>query len=80
MGPPQTRFRAPSLIVASIDDPYGPLPYARMRAERWGGDLTVIGAAGHINCQSKLGTRSLTLRSDFLRPVFGKNPDLGGER
>ncbi len=51
---PQERFRFPSLIVASTDDPYGSLPYAEMRAAQWGGDLEIIGAFGHINGQSGL--------------------------
>ncbi|MCJ2091070.1 alpha/beta hydrolase [Methylobacterium sp. J-072] len=52
---PRMRFRFPSLIVASTDDPYGSLPYVRRQAEHWGSALTVIGAAGHINGQSGLG-------------------------
>ena len=52
---PGKRFRFPSLIVASTDDPYGSLPYAERRAEQWGSELKVIGAAGHINGQSDLG-------------------------
>lgn len=54
-GAPQRKFRFPSLIVASTDDPYGSLPYVQTRAEQWGCELKVIGAAGHINGQSKLG-------------------------
>lgn len=52
---PRKRFRFPSLIVASTDDPYGSLPYVKTRAEQWGSELKVIGAAGHINGQSELG-------------------------
>lgn len=69
--PPQGEFRFPALIVASTDDPYGSLPYVRTRAEQWGGDLIVIGAAGHINGQSELGDwpAGLTLLRDFIRRV-----------
>ncbi|CDZ30303.1 alpha/beta hydrolase [Neorhizobium galegae] len=52
---PQERFRFPSLIVASTDDPYGSMSYVETRAEQWGSELVVIGAAGHINGQSGLG-------------------------
>ncbi|OWV78153.1 hypothetical protein ATY78_13265 [Rhizobium sp. R635] len=51
---PQQRFRFPSLIVASTDDPYGSLGYSQTRAAEWGSDLKIIGAAGHINGQSGL--------------------------
>ncbi|AYM09342.1 RBBP9/YdeN family alpha/beta hydrolase [Agrobacterium tumefaciens] len=65
---PQGKFRFPSLIVASTNDPYGSLPYLQMRAEQWGSDLTIIGAAGHINGQSQLGDwpEGLALLRDFV--------------
>ncbi|NBB50830.1 alpha/beta fold hydrolase [Rhizobium sp. CRIBSB] len=67
--PPQRKFRFPSLVVASTDDLYGSLPYVQAQAERWGSDLTVIGAAGHINGQSELGDwpEGLALLQDFTR-------------
>lgn len=52
---PRKRLRFPSLIVASTDDPYGSLSHVETRAEQWGSELEVIGAAGHINGQSELG-------------------------
>lgn len=52
---PEARFGFPSLIVASTDDPYGSLDYARLRAAQWGGRLEIIGAAGHVNGASGLG-------------------------
>lgn len=45
----------PSLVVASSDDPYGSLDYARARADEWGSQFTNIGARGHINGASGLG-------------------------
>ncbi|TCS09247.1 serine hydrolase [Rhizobium sp. BK418] len=65
---PRKRFRFPSLIVASIDDPYGSLPYVETRAEQWGSELKVIGAAGPINGQSELGDwpEGLALLRNFL--------------
>lgn len=52
---PERKFRFPSLIVASTNDPYGSLPYVEARAQQWGSELKIIGAAGHINGQSELG-------------------------
>jgi predicted alpha/beta hydrolase family esterase len=52
---PPVRFRFPSLIVASCDDPYGDLEYAGRRALEWGSGLIQVGALGHINSQSGLG-------------------------
>lgn len=68
---PRAKFRFPSLIVASTNDPYGSLPYVQMRAEQWGCDLKVIGAAGHINGQSQLGDwpEGLGLLRDFVSRV-----------
>ncbi|THK37240.1 serine hydrolase family protein [Ensifer sp. MPMI2T] len=53
--PPTEALRFPSLIVASADDPYGPLDYARGRARQWQSRLVEIGARGHINGESGLG-------------------------
>lgn len=52
---PEERFRFPSLIVASTNDPYASLPYVEARAGQWGSDLVNIGAKGHINGRSNLG-------------------------
>ncbi|WFU49477.1 RBBP9/YdeN family alpha/beta hydrolase [Sinorhizobium terangae] len=53
--PPTEALRFPSLIVASADDPYGSLDYARLRARQWQSRLAEIGACGHINGESGLG-------------------------
>lgn len=45
----------PSLVVASQDDPFGSLDYARRCAAAWGGGFVDIGAAGHINAESGYG-------------------------
>lgn len=52
---PQGAFRFPSMIVASSDDPYGSIEYARSRAAQWGSRLIEAGALGHINGRSGLG-------------------------
>lgn len=52
---PKQRFRFPSLIVASANDPFGSIGYARMRAAQWGSEVVEAGALGHINGKSELG-------------------------
>jgi uncharacterized protein len=53
--PPSSKFRFPSLIVASANDPYGTVDYARERANQWGSSIVEVGALGHINEASDLG-------------------------
>jgi uncharacterized protein len=45
-----------SIIVASSDDPYGSFDYMQRCASAWGSRLVPIGAKGHINAASGLGT------------------------
>lgn len=73
--PPQTRFRFPSFIVASANDPYSTTDHARIRAEQWGSRLVEAGERGHINAAS--GVRAWptgrTLLAEFMdetAPVF----------
>ncbi len=42
-------------VVASSNDPYSSLAYARACAHEWGGKLVDIGAAGHVNAETGLG-------------------------
>jgi predicted alpha/beta hydrolase family esterase len=44
----------PSLVVSSEDDPYGTPVHARRCAEAWGSRFVNVGAAGHINADSRL--------------------------
>ena len=53
--PPRHRFRFPCLIIASTNDPFGSLDYARARAAQWGGECRAVGALGHINNAAGLG-------------------------
>ncbi|QRM56215.1 alpha/beta hydrolase [Sinorhizobium sp. BG8] len=53
--PPRAPLRFRSLIVASTDDPYGTTDHARDMAARWGSDIVLAGALGHINGSSRLG-------------------------
>jgi uncharacterized protein len=43
------------VIVASSNDPFASLAYARRRAAQWGTGLVELGALGHINGASGLG-------------------------
>ncbi|ANK73025.1 MULTISPECIES: alpha/beta hydrolase [Ensifer] len=51
---PTERFRFPSLIVASSNDPFGTIGYAQMRAAQWGSRFAEAGAVAHINGKSGL--------------------------
>jgi predicted alpha/beta hydrolase family esterase len=53
--PPRTPLSFSSIVVASTNDPYGSLAFARSCAENWGSEFADIGAAGHINAASGLG-------------------------
>lgn len=45
----------PSIVVASTNDPYGSIEFARSVAAAWGSRFTSVGSAGHINSESGLG-------------------------
>jgi predicted alpha/beta hydrolase family esterase len=53
---PLTRLAFPSVVIASSNDPYGSLDYARRCATAWGSRFIDIGDCGHINADSGLGT------------------------
>lgn len=53
--PPFTALPFLSLVIASSDDPFGSLDYARTKADAWGSEFMGIGARGHINEKSGLG-------------------------
>ena len=46
----------PSIVVASTDDEYIRLDRAEQFARAWGSRLEVVGALGHINSASRLGS------------------------
>ncbi len=52
---PQVRLDFPSIVIASSNDPYGSLEYARRCAVSWGSRFINIGDCGHINDDSGLG-------------------------
>lgn len=53
---PSGRFRFPSIIVASTNDPYGSHEHMQACAEMWGSRFITLGAYGHINASSGLGS------------------------
>lgn len=53
--PPSAALPFPSLIVASSDDPFGSIGYAKALASGWGSEFIEAGALGHINGSSGLG-------------------------
>ncbi len=52
---PKQAFGFPSIVVASADDPYASLEFAKDCAARWGSRFVHAGAVGHINAASGLG-------------------------
>ena len=45
-----------TLIIASSNDPYAAPEYVRARSREWGAGFVDVGACGHINGTSNLGT------------------------
>lgn len=60
-------FAFPSIVVASSNDPYGSLAFARSCAKAWGSRFVNIGPVGHINSESGLGNwpEGLTLYQEL---------------
>lgn len=52
---PATRFAFPSIVVASENDPYAQINFARQCAQEWGSRFVSAGASGHLNGASGLG-------------------------
>lgn len=52
---PTPKLTFPSMVVASINDPYISLSRAQYFAEKWGSEFINIGEKGHINSDSDLG-------------------------
>lgn len=52
---PQVRLMFPSIVIASSNDPYSNLDYAKRCAMCWGSRFINIGDCGHINALSGLG-------------------------
>ena len=54
--PPRTRIAFPTVVLASTTDPYASLAFSRRCAEAWGSEWVEVGAVGHINGESGLGS------------------------
>lgn len=69
--PPATPLPFPALVVASRDDPYGDIEYARRFAEALGAGFVDIGVRGHINAESGLGDweEGRHLLQDFVERI-----------
>ena len=52
---PRQKLPFPSTLVASRDDSYAHIDYARALAAAWGARFVDVGALGHINAESQLG-------------------------
>ncbi|MDB5617735.1 alpha/beta hydrolase [Tardiphaga sp.] len=52
---PTARLPFPSIVVASVNDPFMTLVHARDLATAWGSDFVNAGTAGHINIASGYG-------------------------
>ncbi|MDQ2930270.1 MAG: alpha/beta hydrolase [Gemmatimonadota bacterium] len=53
---PMARLPFPSIVVASTDDEYVTAERAKVFAKAWGSLIVSLGAAGHINSASGLGS------------------------
>lgn len=53
---PLARLIFPSIVIASSNDPYSSLDFAKRCALSWGSRFINIGDCGHINAQSGLGS------------------------
>jgi hypothetical protein len=64
---PLRSFGFPSIVVASSNDPYGSLGFARSCSLAWGSRFVNIGPVGHINSESGLGNwpEGLTLYQEL---------------
>jgi uncharacterized protein len=52
---PAARLGFPSMILASSNDPYASIAYARQCARQWGSALVEVGPLGHANVASGIG-------------------------
>jgi predicted alpha/beta hydrolase family esterase len=52
---PDAPLPFPTLVVASVDDPYASVEHVRNQASVWNAGLVVAGALGHMNEASNLG-------------------------
>ena len=66
--PPLRKFRFPSLLIASANDPYGTIEYVRERASQWGSRIVEVGHSATSTRQAGLGTGRRERRCSRLSP------------
>jgi predicted alpha/beta hydrolase family esterase len=68
---PEAPLPFASLLVASLNDPYGVYELAEARAAQWGSRLVAAGEAGHINADSGHGPwpEGLVQFAGFIRDL-----------
>lgn len=78
---PGERLPCPSLLVASLDDPWMSFGRAADWSARWGSRLVNLGRAGHINVESGFGPwpRGPRLLEE-LRRTAASHPDTGASQ
>jgi uncharacterized protein len=52
---PMRKLPFANIVVASTNDPYGSIEFAKSVASAWGSRFVSVGPAGHINASSGLG-------------------------
>ena len=69
---PMTRLPFPAIVVASTNDPYADFDRSEAFARAWGARFVNIGAKGHINADSALGTwpAGRALLNELTRPDY----------
>jgi predicted alpha/beta hydrolase family esterase len=70
--PPMRRLAFPTAVVSSTDDPYATQAFMRRCARAWGSSFHSVGALGHINADSNLGTWEQG--SEILRTLMRDRP------
>ena len=68
---PTTRFRFPSIVVASTNDMYATIGRSESFAESWGSEFINLGKKGHINAVSGLG--DWAEGKEILQKLAGRN-------
>jgi uncharacterized protein len=66
---PREPLPFPAILVASQDDSYASIEFARELADAWGARLVDVGEQGHINAESQLGVweQGRALLDELLR-------------
>jgi predicted alpha/beta hydrolase family esterase len=78
---PRERLPFPAQIVASSNDPFGSIEYARELALAWGAEFVDAGALGHINAESGIGDwREGRALFDAFCARIAEAADLAGAR